>query len=244
MNPCSEIDLEGGIKMSIINDIIVSKLKSQVITEIVDNKFNQVKHSSGKLRNFFGILSKVEKENLAICGGAVRDWWLDREPKDIDLVVNCPVGIVNMLERNFPHTRSQFNGFMFDVGGAKIDLWRLQDSWIFTQDMSMEKTWENLLISFPFNIDCILVFGDGRVLENGFFDGLYRQEIELINPINKNPITNIIQRAIRFKEKYGFKFGPKLQAEIDSRSKKSGINYSEIFKNFIGDSAKCLGSSN
>lgn len=226
MNPCSEIPLSNN---------------TEHLSKLTLKKLEEFKISSGRMRNFFGVLNKIDKSNLAVCGGAVRDWWLMREPKDVDLVVTCPFKIIDMLASNFKHTRSQFNGFMFDVSGNKVDLWRLQDSWIFTQgDQTVEKTWERLLQSFPFNIDRVLVFADGRVLEDGFFDGLNRREIELVNHVNKNPVTNIVQRAIRFKEKYDFKIGPKLQAEIDNHSKKSGIDYSKLFDKV----AKCEGSSN
>lgn len=76
-----------------------------------------------------------------------------------------------------------------------------------------------------------------------FFDSLNCREIELINPINKNPVTNIVQRAIRFKEKYGFKIGPKLQAEIDRHCDKSGIDYKKLF-NEIQQKAASGESSN
>lgn len=154
-NPCGEIPL--------VNN------NAEHLAKIVLRKLEETKNSSGRLRNFFGILNKVEKKSLAVCGGAARDWWLLREPKDIDLVLDCSDKIIHMLASNFKHRRSQFNGYVFDVGGVKIDLWRLQDSWAFTQNPLMEKTWGNLLYSFPFNIDSVLVFADGSVKENGFF---------------------------------------------------------------------------
>ena len=215
-NPCGEIPLRDS--------------NTEHLAKITLRKLEQVKNSSGRLRNFFGILNKVEKKSLAVCGGAVRDWWFLRDPKDIDLVVDCPEKVIHMLASNFKHRKSQFNGYVFDVGGIKIDIWRLQDSWAFTQNPLMEKTWGNLLYSFPFDIDSVLVFADGSVKENGFFDSLNRREIELVNPINKNPVTNIVQRAVRFKEKYGFRFGPKLQAEVDRHCNKSGIDYDKLFK--------------
>lgn len=226
-NPCNEIQIDGGLNMFLEYGLSPHK---EYVSKLVYDKLEEVSSSSGKLKNFFSIINKVEKANIAVCGGAVRDWHLDKEPKDIDIVIDCPNNIIEMLCCNFPHKRSQFNGYMFDVGGVKIDIWRLEDSWIFTKNSTITKTWKNLLESFPFNIDSILVFGDGRCLACGFFEGLSHREIELVNPINKNPETNIVQRAIRFRNKYGFKIGPKLQAEIDNHSKNNKIDYKNIGK--------------
>lgn len=230
-NPCGEIPLT---PLTTVKTVMHPTNKEHV-AKIVLNKLEEVKKSTARLKNFFGILKQVEPKSLAIFGGAVRDWWLLKQPKDIDIVVNCPKEIVSMLAANFDYQKSQFDGYQFTVDGVKIDVWRLQDSWAFRHKGAGPASWEGLLKNVPFNIDGVLVFGDGNVMENGFFEGMNNRQIELVNPINKNPAVNITQRAMRFKEKYGFALGPKLQAEM---SKHKLIDFSKI------DKVQTSGSSN
>lgn len=177
-------------------------------------KLGEISKSSPRLRNFFGILKKVNDDKFAIFGGAVRDWYLGRKPKDIDIVLDCSSDIVSMLAANFKHKKSQFDGYQFEIDGVNLDVWRLEDSWYFKQGFA-EPSWNNLLNSVPFNIDAILIFKNGKILDNGFCNAIHNCLIELQNPVNKNPKLFIVQRALRFKSKYGFKIGPVLQIEID-----------------------------
>jgi len=228
-NPCGEISISGytplqlkkltGFNMINNEKAIANMLLEQQISKKTLENIDYVKKSSVKLRNFFGILNKIPKIDMAICGGAVRDWHLGKEPKDIDIILDCSMEIIECLTQNFDYVRSSFNGYMFNIDGVKIDIWRLPDSWIFTQKTDITKCWTGLIRSFPLNIDGIMVFGSGEVLECGFYEALNTKQIELMNSLTKNPISNIVQRGIRFSQKYDMAIGPMLQAEI----KKHGI---------------------
>lgn len=176
-------------------------------------RLEEIRKSSPRLRNFFGILKKVNDDKFAVFGGAVRDWYLGRKPKDIDIVLNCSSDIVTMLADNFKHKKSQFDGYQFEIDGVNLDVWRLEDSWYFKQ--GNKPSWPNLICSTPFYMDAVLVFKNGRVLQNLFYKAMADKVIELQNSVNKNPKLFIAQRALRFKSKYGFKIGPILQVEID-----------------------------
>lgn len=181
-------------------------------------RLEEISKSSPRLRNFFGILKKVNDDKFAVFGGAVRDWYLGRKPKDIDIVLDCSSDIVTMLADNFKHKKSQFDGYQFEIDGINLDIWRLEDSWYFKQGNKhfvIQPSWPNLICSTPFYMDAVLVFKNGRVLQNLFYKDMADKVIELQNSVNKNPKLFIAQRALRFKSKYGFKIGPVLQVEID-----------------------------
>lgn len=206
------------MKVSNIADYAGLKLTDQDISTLTLRKLEEIKNSSSKLKNFFGILKKVDNNRFAVFGGAVRDWYLGRKPKDIDIVLDCPAYIIDMLAANFEHKKSHFNGYQFEIDGINLDVWRLEDSWYFRQGQDkfvILPSWSNLVGSTPFYMDAILVFKNHRVLETGFYRAMFEKTIELQNSVNKNPKIFIVQRALRFKEKYNFKLGPVLQTEIN-----------------------------
>lgn len=178
------------------------------LSELVTRRLSDIKISA-KIKNFFNILHQVDQKNIGVFGGAIRDWYLCRKPKDIDIVLDCQPEILNRLASNFKYIKTQFDGYQFEVDDLKFDIWRLQDAWFF-QKGHADISWLNLVHSAPFNIDTVLVRLDGQTYDLGFSTAIFRREIELNNPINKDPKLYIVQRALRFKEKYGFSLGPKL----------------------------------
>ncbi len=200
-----------------------------LLSRTVLDKLEEVRTYSSKLRNFFGILNQLPKGDVAIFGGAVRDWHLGRTPKDIDIVVDAPKEFIEKLTRNFPHDKSEFDGYHFEVSGIHLDVWRLEDSWCF-RDRNIQKSWYGLLGSVPFDVDSILVFKDGHTKDCGFSYAMDKKEIELENIVNKNPKIHIYQRALRFRKKYGFTFGPKLQHALYNYKHSQPNAFKEVWK--------------
>ncbi len=212
----------------------------QHIRIITLQKLEEISKSSPRLRNFFGILKKVDNDKLAIFGGAVRDWYLGKKPKDIDIVLDCSPDIISMLASNFKHKKSQFDGYQLEIDGINLDVWRLEDSWCFKQgndNFATRPSWYNLVCSTPFYMDAVLVFKSGLVLQNGFYEAMDNKVIELQSSVNKNPKLFIVQRAFRFKEKYKFEIGPALQREINR------LKSSDKDMIFFAESAKDLSSN-
>lgn len=197
-----------------MNESEVNKNKEKFLFDWTFNRLEDVKQSSPKLKNFFGVLNRVDHDKFAIFGGAVRDWWLNRPPKDIDIVIDSSPEVLSILSSNFEYTKTKFDGYQFNVDGILIDIWQLKDSWYFKQGYA-EPSWEVLVNQVPFDIDTIMVFKNGTVLDRGFFKAIESKQMELKSAVNKNFEKFVIERALRFKEKYGITFGPALQRIID-----------------------------
>jgi hypothetical protein len=182
---------------------------------VIVDKINLIKSKSCNLQNFFGIIEEVDNSEIGIFGGAVRDWYLGYHPKDIDIVLNCTEETINRLAKYFKHQRSNFDGYQFNIDGINFDIWRLADSWVFKNTHTIV-CWSNLVESVPFNIDAILVKMNGAEYDLGFSDAVLNKQIELNNITNKNSNKFIIYRAMRFKNKYGYSLGSKLQKIVNS----------------------------
>lgn len=200
------------------------------ISNVTLTNLEKVRTSSSRLRNFFGILNQLPSDEVAIFGGAVRDWHLGKTPKDIDIVIKeSTMETIEKLTKNFDCNRSKFDGYHFEVSGIHLDVWRLQDSWYF-RDRNVPKVWAELAASVPFDVDAILVFRDGFVVDRGFAAAMDKKQIELQNMINKDPKIHIFQRALRFRNKYGFTFGPKLQEAMHKYKDSESDAYKEAWK--------------
>lgn len=209
----------------------MNKVKEDFFHRYIFSKLNKIKASSPRLKNFFGILNRVEDDKLAVFGGAARDWWLGYNPKDIDIVIDSSPEVLSILSSNFEHTKSKFEGYQFDIDGTKIDLWQLKDSWYFKRYVEAP-SWETLVNTVPFDIDAIMVFKSGKVLDHGFTEAVNAKQIELKNRLNKNFEKFVLERALRFKDKYNFTLGPKLQKEIDNGKLP---NYNNTIQNPCGE---------
>lgn len=187
-------------------------LNKPSVSYIVCENMKKIRECSPYIRNFFNILDQLPKQNVAVFGGAIRDWYCWGNPKDIDIVLDAPQEIIDELVWCFPHQKSPFGGCKFNLDGIEFDAWLLQDSW-YIKTICLEPTWMNLLRGAPFYTDAILVKMDGTVEEIRFFDYWLKGEIELLNMNNKDDAL-IINRAYRFKKKYGWKFGPLLKEFI------------------------------
>lgn len=157
-----------------------------------------------QLTDFIDKLFDTNKYEVGVFGGAARDWYLDREPKDIDLVVSCSKFDFEQLVINFPVTKTLFGGYKFEICGVKFDMWRFQDSFVFLTG-EKQASWQNLVESVLFNIDAIIVTLSGKIYEAGFKESLRTKTIDLYTTTSPRSEIFILKRALRFLKKYRFK---------------------------------------
>lgn len=145
---------------------------------------------------------------LALVGGAPRDWLLQREPRDLDLVVDADPDTVARVLSPLALRRTRFGGFVVAAGDRSLDIWPLASTWAFSAanprraDLGAA-TLEALPHSAFFNLDAVAVrLRDGQVFEAGFFEGLKKRTLAPV--FTPNPFVPLCTaRAGVLSRRYG-----------------------------------------
>ncbi len=184
---------------------------NEALAEKVKTFWRELPEIGPNINYLVSRLITTSNNGIALFGGAVRDLWLDKTIKDIDIVVDSDY----FQDIIFGYqNKNNYGGYVLMADGAMFDLWNLKDTVAF-QSGKYEISWEGLVKSVPFNTDAILVTTRGKVYENGFWDALSCKTIKFVNTENRNPKL-IARRAIKFSVKY--EFG--LSVEVDEYVKK------------------------
>lgn len=183
-------------------DRTILALKSKV-----KDQWEALKGISSDINYFICRLETTANNGIGIFGGAVRDWYLDKTPKDIDIVVDT-FYFKEILE-GVKIAENTFGGTVIILDGITFDIWNLPDTYAFKSGQ-FSASWENLIYSVPFNLDAIIVMTDGRVYDHpAFWNGLNNKEIDFMNSVHKDP-KFLAQRAVLFAKKYKFALSLKL----------------------------------
>lgn len=181
------------------------------------------KHS--KIKKLFNELEATENCGIGIFGGAVRDWWLGKTPKDIDIVISTP-DFEGLCERSSvikPIDYNKFGGTVVKLDGITFDLWELSNTYSFKRG-HFSSSWKNLVKSVPFNTDSVCVLTNGDVYEYKFWEALKTKEIDFVNKKVKDEKV-IAERAKAFAKKYKFTLSAKLQKFVNDNED----NFDSIF---------------
>lgn len=205
----------------------------------VMSKWNEMKTRSSDIKYFTSSLEKMSNTKVGIFGGAVRDWWLDKTPKDIDLVIDASEASLKSLLDNFGAQKNGFGGNVIVIDGVTFDFWTINDTYAFRTGQ-MPSSWVNLAKSVPFNTDAVVVMLDGSVIEQGFWEAIDKKKIEFLNRIIRDP-QRIARRAIAQSDKYQFELSEELKTYV-----KEHIFEEEfpLFDDLIDDVKINSGSSN
>ena len=146
--------------------------------------------------------------NVIIFGGAIRDFVLDRQPRDYDFVIDTKNSISDYL-RNYNYIKNSFDGYKVLLSEARLDIWALKDTWAFkkgiiTQDIS------NLTKTVFFNADAVAVnITTGQVFESGFVEAFESKVLNII--LAENPLPELcVLRAFAFNKNYSFEYSHEL----------------------------------
>ena len=175
-------------------------------------------------KNFFS-LEQIPDIEIGIFGGAVRDWVLDKEPKDIDIVIKGTPKTYQCYDKFlqvYHFDKNKFDGNVIKIGSTLFDIWKLEDTYAI-KNGRFNADWFDLVRSVPFNIDSVISILYNKTITFDFISGLSCKRIEFLNRDIRNPIK-IAHRAERFAEKYNFELGSKVKAFVD----KYKANLSEI----------------
>lgn len=144
---------------------------------------------------------------IALVGGAPRDLALQRQPRDLDVVVDAPAQEVARALAALASRRTRFGGYGVRAGSWSLDVWPLAATWAFTPDNPRRHrlgraSFQNLPSSAFFNVDAVLVrLSDGRLFEHGFLEGLRARELTTV--FTENPYPELCAaRALVLAERY------------------------------------------
>lgn len=173
-------------------------------------------------------LSLIEKlqdfGDVILFGGAVRDIIYKRSLRDIDLVINSDYSISDILRNcSIKSAENIFKGHKVCSGIHKIDIWSMEDTWAFKNNL-VKPSFENLSKTTFLNVNAIgYSLKDNQFSNNGFFEFLTTKDEPLltINLIeNPDPLLCTI-RAIHLSNELGLSLERKLEYYIEQTIKLS-----------------------
>jgi hypothetical protein len=163
-------------------------------------------------------------------GGTLRDFALNsrfRPPRDLDIVIDDGLDeLATFIERQHSDSqskgpltttirRNRFGGLKVRLYGHTLDIWKMENTWAFKQNLVTPALFERLPNTTFLNLDAVVLelFPSGRrgrrLYEHGFFDGVQKGTIEV--NLHPNPYPQLcVVRAITLAYSTGFKIGPKL----------------------------------
>lgn len=162
-----------------------------------------------------------------ILGGAVRDYKLGKQPRDIDIVVDCPTGKLNVL-RDYEGKRNNFGGYKVVINKVEFDIWSLESTWALKNDSKFEKKLDVIPETVFFNMDAIIYYmHTGQVVDKGFSQAMESRTLDIVYEPNPYPYL-CVSKALIALDKYDMKPSERLRDFIGSQE---GRGYGE--SNFI-----------
>lgn len=194
-------------------------MNTEEISKIVERKWNELKNKGTNHEKFLSRLEQMKDIEIGIFGGAVRDWVLNKEPKDIDIVINIPGKEYDKFLQVYHFDKNKFNGNIIRIGNTTFDIWKIEDTYAFKSGQ-FNPSWSNLTRSVPFNIDSVVSVLYNKTYQYLFLEGIQSKTIEFVNREIRNP-DKISDRANKFARKYEFELDNEIQIYIERNKRKS-----------------------
>src|SRR5574338_211336 len=106
-----------------------SQNDSDLRNKILD-RWKELKNLSQDINFLISRLETTSNNGIGIFGGAVRDWWLNKTPKDIDIVIDTEY-FQDVISCFSSPKDNAFGGYVFEIDGVVFDIWNFQDSYAF-----------------------------------------------------------------------------------------------------------------
>lgn len=182
--------------------------RTQDLVKKILFKYKELKDSSRDLNFFCNRLETTSNNGIALFSGAIRDWYLGYEPKDIDFVIDTPY-FKEMITGLMPeYKQNSFGGYVFDFDGIIIDIWNLKDTFAL-KSQNLDATFLTLAKCASFNLDSMVIKLNGESFEYGFWDAL-DSKILSINNLKFRDNKKAAIRALKMKKKYSLNFSKEL----------------------------------
>lgn len=196
---------------------------------IIKDNLNKLQED-GDIKQFLDTLSSRGK--VLLFGGAIRDWLLGNNPKDIDFVVDCPDAALKFLDK-YKAEKNRFGGYKLYLKGTKIDLWALETTWAFKNDKTLLPTLPTITRTAFLTLDAIAYSTDsGEIYENGFEKTLESRVLDIMYEPNPFPYL-CVSKSLCAMVKYDLNPSEKLIQYIRTQhdkgyNKRSFDKYTEL----------------
>lgn len=148
----------------------------------------------------------AQKIQYILIGGAIRDVINDKEPRDIDLILNIDNEEIFeeiILANNIKYKKNNFNGYKLFFDNLSYDIWLLKNHYSFKENY-YNKNIKNIKNTTFFNYDSLMFDIRTKYLEVSHYEQCIKEQlIDLVGSeqvVNNNP-TPIMNIAKAFKVK-------------------------------------------
>lgn len=201
------------------------------LKERVKYFLNSPKYERSEVKKFINDLKPLG--NIAIFGGMLRDLSLNKNNvffSDVDLVIDSKENEDVLLKflKNYETQKNSFGGHRIFLSRWKIDLWRLESTWAFRENLIDGKDLDDLVKTTFFTWDAIVYkVNNSSVfhIEN-YFELLNSGILDINFEPNKNPL-GIVTRALLIALKNSAKLSPNLVSYVLKHTQ--GISAFELF---------------
>lgn len=167
-----------------------------------------------------------------VFGGAVRDWIVGKTPRDIDIVIDCNIKNLSILDR-YKGVKNKFGGYKLLVEGIEFDIWSLENTWALKNDTKFEKKLATIPFTAFLNLDAIAYRLDSQeIYENGFQRAMTSKVLDIMYEPNPYPFL-CVSKALCALSKYDLSASDNLKRYVDEQksrgyNKKSFEKYNEM----------------
>lgn len=153
------------------------------------------------------LLSRLSSEgDVLLFGGAVRDIADGVQPRDYDIVVNLrEKSPIEEFLNGIEYRKNRFGGCSFTLEKHKFDLWSLESTWAFRENL-LKASIDNLVNTVFFNIDSVAVnISNNNAYADKYLDAMEKKRLDIVLPDNPYPALCVL-RAFVFKKKKQLEF--------------------------------------
>lgn len=181
------------------------------------------------------LYEELEKAgHIYLIGGVLREYRDKKEIqdiRDIDIVIDVKMDEYwEMILKNYRPRRNKFGEYKIICDGLIVDMWRLQETWAYKNNVltcNQSEYLQRLPDTVFLNLDAIVY----DVRKNSWYDEKYKQAmqdkvIDVVLEQNPEVMLNIV-RTFVLKKKYNMVLSEKLKDIIKEQKK--------IHKNFLDD---------
>jgi hypothetical protein len=173
---------------------------------LIIERYGNLQKQNDEVRAVFQ--SFGSKATLHIIGGWLRDivhnlyWHTSVKSKDIDVVFQAQT-IPTIFDK---WERTAFGGYTKRVGNISLDVWRMEDTWTFTQGYLSPPSFANLMKSVSFTVDAIAFeIGANRLIGDQALRDIAARTLALNCKLYVDKLGSLQAfRAAKMHDKYGY----------------------------------------
>lgn len=174
------------------------------IKKLKDNHY-QVKQLFDKL-NVLG--------DIILIGGAIRDFSLDKTPRDIDIIIDTKETNFDQTLKYFSYKKNRFGGYKISIEDIEFDIWSINNNWAFKERI-FETRFNNISKGTFYNFDAVTLNINTLDLDADLFlDAVRKKTLDITleeDFIKQNPSPEVnIMRAFVIKKYWELEFSDKV----------------------------------